>query len=175
MTTLRIVRLPHAVDLPLPACATEGAAGLDLRAAFCEPAPCEYPGAAGKVYPLLAYNSDGSPGAPVWLSPGDRLLIPTGFTMAIPPGFEGQIRPRSGLALRDGLTVLNAPGTIDSDFRGEVKVLLVNLGSEPATIKRGDRIAQLVIAPVATCQIEEVEDLGETVRGDGGFGSTGTK
>ncbi|MGH7572757.1 MAG: dUTP diphosphatase [Gemmatimonadota bacterium] len=131
-------------DLPLPTYATGGAAGLDLRAA------------ASHV-----------------LEPGERTLVGTGFAIALPPSCEGQIRPRSGLAARHGVTVLNAPGTVDADYRGEVKVLLVNLGSEPAEIAAGDRIAQLVVAPVSRLELVEVETLPETARGAGGFGSTG--
>jgi len=147
---LRIERLPHARDLPLPAYATPGAAGLDLMAAV--PA-----------------------GAPIRLEPGRRVAVPTGLRLAIPAGFEGQVRPRSGLARRHGITVLNAPGTIDADYRGELLVLLVHLGEEPFEIHRGLRIAQLVIAPVARAHpVEAVVDPAETVRGSGGFGSTGT-
>lgn len=112
-------------------------------------------------------------GEPVVLAPGGRVAVPTGLVLEIPPGYEGQVRPRSGLALHRGVTVANAPGTIDADFRGEVKVLLINLGPEPVTITRGDRIAQLVIAPVVRVRLEEVEELGDTGRGAGGFGSTG--
>jgi dUTP pyrophosphatase len=147
---LRIQRLPAAQGLPLPQPASSGAAGADLRAAI-----------------------DGE----LLLQPGERRLVPTGLILEIPPGWEGQIRPRSGLALRHGLTVLNAPGTIDSDYRGEVQVLLVHLGSDSATLRRGDRIAQLVLAPVGTVTVEEVtsaEGLSTTDRGAGGFGSTGT-
>lgn len=131
-------------DLPLPEYATHGAAGLDLRAA------------ADHV-----------------LAPGERALVGTGFAIALPPSCEGQIRPRSGLAARHGITVLNAPGTVDADYRGEVKVLLINLGNEPVEIAAGDRIAQLVVAPVSRLELVEVEVLPETVRGTGGFGSTG--
>jgi len=133
-------------DLELPAYATEGAAGMDLRAAL--------------------------PPEAVWLQPGQRALVPTGLRFAIPSGFEGQIRPRSGLALKQGVTVLNAPGTIDSDYRGEVQVLLVNHGQAPCEIRRGERIAQLVLCPVAqaTLVLGEVDD---TMRGSGGFGHTG--
>lgn len=144
-----VERLPHAADLPLPAYASPGAAGLDLLAALPE-------------------------GAPLTLRPLERALVPTGLRIALPPGFEAQVRPRSGLALRHGLTVLNAPGTIDSDYRGEIGVLLVNLGSEPVTIRRGERIAQLVLAPVCRLAWEERPvAAGETARGTGGFGSTG--
>ena len=110
----------------------------------------------------------------VALRPGQRALVPTGLAIALPPGFEAQVRPRSGLALRTGVTVLNAPGTIDADYRGEIQVLLVNLGAEPATVRRGERIAQLVVAPVARIAWREVGDLPGTARGDGGFGSTGS-
>ncbi|WP_293807144.1 dUTP diphosphatase [uncultured Bosea sp.] len=146
MVTVLLQRLPHGADLPLPAYETEGAAGLDLRAAI---------------------------GGPVTLAPGERALIPTGLAMQLPEGFEGQVRPRSGLALRHGVTVLNAPGTVDSDYRGEVSVVLINHGSEPFTVTRGDRIAQLVIAPVTHARLSEVETLSETARGAGGYGSTG--
>jgi dUTP pyrophosphatase len=132
--------------LPLPAYATAGAAGLDLSAALR---------------------------SPVSLSPGERALVPVGFALALPPGHEGQVRPRSGRALRDGLTVLNAPGTIDEDFRGEVHVLLVNLGQTTVTVRRGERIAQLVVAPVTRVEPSEVDTLDETARGAGGFGHTG--
>ena len=148
MNPIAIVRLAHAEGLPLPAYETEHAAGMDLRAAVPEEAPFD-------------------------LRPGQRAAIPTGLTMAIPQGFEGQVRPRSGLALRAGVTCLNTPGTIDSDYRGEVKVILVNLGEEEFTIRRGDRIAQLVIAPVTAAVWNEVATLDETARGEGGFGSTG--
>lgn len=147
MVTIALQRLPHGADLPLPAYETAGAAGLDLRAAIAEP--------------LL-------------LAPGDRALVPTGLAMQLPEGFEGQVRPRSGLAVRHGVTVLNAPGTVDSDYRGEVKVPLINHGREPFAITRGDRIAQLVIAPVTRAALAEVATLDPTARGTGGFGSTGT-
>ena len=147
MTPLRIKRLPHSQGLPLPSYETIGSAGLDLRAAI---------------------DQD------LVLKPMQRTVIPTGLSLAIPSGFEGQVRPRSGLAFRHGLTVTNAPGTIDSDYRGELKVLLVNLGSEAVTISRGMRCAQLVISPVHQVAISEVEDLNLTQRGAGGFGSTGT-
>ncbi|MCB9378472.1 MAG: dUTP diphosphatase [Holophagales bacterium] len=143
---LRVERLEHAVGLPLPAYATEGAAGLDLRAAVAEA---------------------------VTLAPGERIAVPTGFRVEIPSGYEGQVRPRSGLALRHGVTVANAPGTIDSDYRGEVAVLLVNLSREAFEIRRGDRVAQLVVAPVARVVLEEGVALATTERGEGGFGSTG--
>ena len=131
-------------ELPLPGYATAGAAGLDLRAARAHV-----------------------------LEPGHRTLVGTGFAIALPPSCEGQIRPRSGLAARHGVTVLNAPGTVDPDYRGEVKVLLINLGEKPVEIAAGDRIAQLVVAPVARLELIEVEELPETTRGAGGFGSTG--
>lgn len=142
-----IQRLPHALGLDLPAYATSGSAGADLRAAVTEP---------------------------LRLEPGQRTLVPTGFKLQIPPGYEGQVRARSGLAVRQGLGLVNAPGTIDSDYRGELKVLVINWGQEPLTISRGDRIAQLVIAPVARADIFEVEALEETERNSGGFGHTGT-
>ena len=145
---IQILRLPHAADLALPAYQSTQAAGLDLMAAV----PAD---------------------APIVLAPGARALIPTGFAIALPPGTEAQVRPRSGLAVKHGVTVLNAPGTIDADYRGELQVLLVNLGSEPVAITRGMRIAQLVIATVARAQLQEVELLNETARGTGGFGSTG--
>jgi len=148
VTTLRIMRLPHGQDLPLPTYQSEHAAGLDLIAAL----PAE---------------------APVTLAPGARALVPTGIAVALAPGHEAQVRPRSGLAARHGLTVLNAPGTIDADYRGEIKVLLINLGSEPVAITRGMRIAQLVLAPVVTARLQEVTVLDATTRADGGFGSTG--
>jgi dUTP pyrophosphatase len=146
---LRVLRLPHARDLPLPAYQSALAAGLDLIAAV----PAD---------------------APVTLAPGGRAAIPTGIAVALPPGVEGQVRPRSGLALRHGLTVLNAPGTVDADYRGEIQAILVNLGTEPFTIERGARIAQLVIATTMQATICEVANLDETTRGVGGFGSTGT-
>ncbi len=145
---IEVVRLTHAEGLPLPAYETAHAAGMDLRAAVPEDAPVD-------------------------LRPGERAAVPTGLTMAIPPGFEGQVRPRSGLALRAGVTCLNTPGTIDADYRGEVKVILVNLGEDDFTIRRGDRIAQLVIAPVTSAAWNEVQTLDATARGEGGFGSTG--
>jgi dUTP pyrophosphatase len=144
---VRIQRLPAARDLPLPAPASPGSAGLDLRAVV-----------------------DGE----VVLRPGERLRVPTGLVLEIPPGWEGQIRPRSGLALKHGISVLNAPGTIDSDYRGEVAVILVNLGETPFAIQRGDRIAQLVLARAETIEWEETGLLEESDRGEGGFGSTGT-
>ncbi len=143
-----VTRLPHGMDLPLPAYHSALAAGLDLIAAV----------------PL---------DAPLMLAPGGRALVPTGIAIALPSGHEAQVRPRSGLAVKYGLTVLNAPGTIDADYRGEVQVLLANLGGEAVAIPRGMRIAQLVIATVARAQLREISSLGETVRGTGGFGSTG--
>ncbi|PKP89935.1 MAG: dUTP diphosphatase [Alphaproteobacteria bacterium HGW-Alphaproteobacteria-16] len=142
--TIRLTRLPHGADLPLPAYATDGAAGMDVVAAEDH-----------------------------MLAPGARHAVATGLAIAIPPGFEVQVRPRSGLALKHGITCLNTPGTIDSDYRGEVKVILANLGSEPFAIRRGERIAQLVPAPVQRAVFAEVESLDETARGSGGFGSTG--
>jgi dUTP pyrophosphatase len=147
-TELRIIRLAHGADLPLPAYQSALAAGLDLVAAV--PA-----------------------GTPVEIAPGHRALIPTGIAIALPPGNEGQIRPRSGLAIRHGITVLNAPGTIDADYRGELQVILVNHGSETFVVQRGMRIAQLVIAPIQHAKIVESESLDSTARAAGGFGSTG--
>lgn len=144
--TVPIRRLPHAKDLDLPKYATEGAAGLDLSAAL---------------------ESD------LVLAPGRRFLVPTGVSIALPPGLEAQIRPRSGLALDHGLTLLNSPGTIDSDYRGEIGIILANLGSEPVTIQRGDRIAQLVITRYLTIEWQEADSLAYSDRGGGGFGSTG--
>lgn len=148
MTTLRIQRLPHSEGLALPAYETAGSAGMDLRAAVAEDAP-------------------------VTLAPGARALVPTGLKIALEPGFEAQVRPRSGLALKHGLTCLNTPGTIDSDYRGEVGVILVNLGQEPFVIRRGERIAQMVIARHEQATVAEVDSLDQTARGAGGFGSTG--
>lgn len=145
---IAIKRLNHAEGLPLPAYQSEGAAGLDLCAAV--PA-----------------------GEPIVLKPGERRLIPTGFALALPPTAEGQIRPRSGLALKNGVTVLNTPGTIDSDYRGEIGIILINHGDEQFSVKRGDRIAQMVIAPVSQARFFETEDLERTERGAGGFGSSG--
>jgi dUTP pyrophosphatase len=145
---VRITRLPHGADLPLPSYQSAHAAGLDLIAAVPQDAP-------------------------LTLAPGARALVPTGIAIALPDGHEGQVRPRSGLAARHGLTVLNAPGTIDADYRGELQVLLINLGSEAVDITRGMRIAQLVIAPVARAQLRELPALDQTGRGKGGFGSTG--
>ena len=146
---VRITRLTHGQDLPLPSYQTAHAAGLDLLAAV-------------------------SATEPLILAPGDRSLVPTGIAIALPEGYEAQVRPRSGLAVRHGLTVLNSPGTIDADYRGEIQVLLANLGNEPVTITRGMRIAQLVVAPVVQAQILEVGSLDKTQRGSGGFGSTGS-
>lgn len=145
-----LVRLPHGDGLQLPAYETGGAAGMDIRAAIPE-------------------------GEPLILQRGSRALVPTGFVFEIPPGYEVQVRPRSGLAFKHGVTCLNTPGTIDSDYRGEVKVLLINHGEEPFSIERGMRIAQLVVAPVVQCFVEERALAGETGRGAGGFGSTGLK
>jgi dUTP pyrophosphatase len=145
---VRIRRLPHAEGLPLPAYQTEGAAGMDLRAAVPE-------------------------AEPLTLAPGQRAMTPTGFAMALPSGYEAQVRPRSGLAAKHGVTCLNTPGTIDCDYRGEVQVILVNLGQEPFVVRRGERIAQMLIAPVTRAAWSEVETLDETGRGAGGFGSTG--
>lgn len=150
MTDLRVAisRLEHGRDLPLPAYETDGAAGLDLRAAL---------------------------EAPLILAPGQRAAVPTGIAIALPAGYEAQIRPRSGLAFRHGITCLNSPGTVDSDYRGEVRVILINLGDEPVTLERGDRIAQCVIAPVVRARLEEQAVLSESSRGAGGFGSTGRR
>ncbi|HET9554739.1 MAG TPA: dUTP diphosphatase [Anaeromyxobacteraceae bacterium] len=143
--TLRVARVGRrGPPLDLPRYETEGSAGLDLRA-----------------------------DEPFALAPGERALVPTGLALEIPPGFEGQVRPRSGLAARHGVAIVNAPGTVDSDYRGEVKVILVNLGQAAVTFERGERIAQLVVAPVARATVEVVEALGDTGRGAGGFGSTG--
>jgi len=146
--SIRIQRLGHAEGLPLPAYETPGAAGMDLRAAVPDQDP-------------------------VTIRPGARALVPTGLKIAVPEGYEAQVRPRSGLAIRQGITCLNTPGTVDSDYRGEVKVILINLGEEDAVIRRGDRIAQLVICPVVQASWVESELLDETTRGAGGFGSTG--
>ena len=146
---VRLMRLPHAADLPLPAYQSELAAGLDLMAAV----PAD---------------------APIVIVPGARAMIPTGICMALPPGAEGQVRPRSGLAARHGVTVLNAPGTIDADYRGEIQVILVNHGQEAFAVERGMRIAQLVIAATMRATICEATSLDDTTRGAGGFGSTGT-
>ena len=144
-----VMREPEAADLPLPAYATTGAAGMDLRAALPE-------------------------SAPVILPPGGRALISTGLRLALPPGYEAQVRPRSGLAARHGIGMVNAPGTIDADYRGVVQVLLINWGEAPFRVRRGDRIAQLVVAPVAQAILVETASLETTDRGEGGFGSTGT-
>jgi dUTP pyrophosphatase len=146
---VRVMRLPHAAGLPLPTYQSELAAGLDLVAAI----PAD---------------------RPVTIAPGERASIPTGIAVALPAGVEGQIRPRSGLALRHGITVLNAPGTVDADFRGELQAILVNFGQVPFTIERGERIAQLVLAATIRATICEATSLDETARGFGGFGSTGT-
>lgn len=146
---LKIVQLPHARGLPLPAYQTAGAAGMDLTAAI----------EAGEV---------------MRLAPGDRRLVPAGLILEIPMGFEAQVRPRSGLAINHGITVLNSPGTIDADYRGEVKVILVNLGQKAYVIERGERIAQLVVAPVTRVTPEAAKNVTATTRGAGGFGSTGT-
>ncbi|MGM0546792.1 MAG: dUTP diphosphatase [Bacteroidota bacterium] len=145
---IQFKKLPHAEDLPLPSYESEFAAGMDIRAALKES---------------------------ITLQPGERKLIPSGLTMAMPRGYEAQMRPRSGLAYRHGITMLNTPGTIDADYRGELKMLAVNLGNKEFTINHGDRIAQMVIAPVIQAKVNEVEVLSETERGDGGFGSTGVK
>ncbi len=147
---IQILQLPHGAGLPLPAYQTAAAAGLDLIAAVPD-------------------------GQPVTIAPGAYAMIPTGIALALPPGTEGQVRPRSGLAAKHGVTVLNSPGTIDADYRGEVNVLLVNHGKAPFLVERGMRIAQLVIASVALASVHIVEKLSETDRGSGGFGSTGTK
>ena len=146
---VRITRLPHGADLPLPEYQSALAAGLDLLAAVPADAPLE-------------------------LGPGARALVPTGIAIALPPGFEAQVRPRSGLAARHGITVLNTPGTVDADYRGELQVILVNLGAEPFVVSRGMRIAQLIVAPVQRIKLVEVDALDSTVRAQGGFGSTGT-
>lgn len=143
---VKVQRLPHGRDLPVPQYASEGASGLDLCACVDEP---------------------------VVLAPGQRRLIPTGLKLEIPPGCEGQVRPRSGLALEHGITLLNTPGTVDSDYRGEVQIVLANLGSELFTVRRGDRIAQLVICPVERVVLQASHALGATSRGEGGFGHSG--
>ena len=147
---VQIIRLSHAHDLGPPAYQSEQAAGLDLICAI-------------------------EPAADIAIPPGGRFLTPTGFAIELPPGYEGQVRPRSGLAVKHGVTVLNAPGTIDSDYRGELKVLLFNAGDQPFRLERGMRIAQLVVAPVVTARLQLATQLSETGRGEGGFGSTGTK
>ncbi|WP_349361456.1 dUTP diphosphatase [Stappia sp.] len=143
---LRVRRLPHGLDLPLPAYQSDEAAGMDLLAAVDQP---------------------------LKIAPGARALVPTGIAIALPPNTEAQVRPRSGLAARHGVTVLNTPGTIDPDYRGEIKVILINLGEAPFVVERGARIAQMVVAPFARADLIEVNDLDETRRGTGGFGSTG--
>jgi deoxyuridine 5'-triphosphate nucleotidohydrolase len=143
---VRVRRLPHNQDLPLPAYATDGAAGMDLLAAVAEP---------------------------VVIASGQRVLIPTGLAIALPPGYELQVRPRSGLALRNGIILPNSPGTIDEDYRGEIQVIVLNTGSEPFVVERGTRIAQAVLAPVVRAAWREVADLDVTARNEGGFGSTG--
>jgi dUTP pyrophosphatase len=147
--SVSVQRLPHAQGLALPRYETEGAAGMDLIAAVPE-------------------------AEPLVLQPGQRAMVPTGLAIALPKGFEAQVRPRSGLAAKNGITCLNSPGTIDCDYRGEVKVILINHGADAFTITRGTRIAQMVVAPVTRAVLSEVESLDETVRGVGGFGSTGT-
>ena len=146
--SVMVVQLPHARDMPLPYYQSAGAAGIDLTAAVQD-------------------------GHPLTLGPGDRALVPTGLVLQIPEGHEAQVRPRSGIALRHGVTVLNSPGTIDADYRGEVMVLLINHGDEPVDIKRGERIAQLVFAPVTQANLVAVKSVSDTTRGGGGFGSTG--
>ncbi len=146
MSQIKFKKLPHAKDLALPGYETGSAAGMDIRAALVKP---------------------------ITLNPGERTLIPTGLQMALPEGYEAQIRPRSGLAIRNGITMLNSPGTIDADYRGEVKVIAINHGQDEFVINHGDRIAQMVIAPVIQLPIKEVSELDETDRGEGGFGSTG--
>jgi dUTP pyrophosphatase len=148
MTTVRVERLPHAQGLPLPAYETTGSAGMDLRAALPD-------------------------AEPMTLQPGARALVPTGLKIALEQGWEAQVRPRSGLALKHGITCLNSPGTVDSDYRGEVGVILINHGQEPFVIRRGERIAQMVVARHEQVEMVEVETLDETARGAGGFGSTG--
>ncbi|MEW6641065.1 MAG: dUTP diphosphatase [Pseudomonadota bacterium] len=145
---IAVQQFPHAEGLPLPAYQTSHAAGLDLQAAVPE-------------------------AAPVTLAPGARALVPTGLAIALPDGFEAQVRPRSGLAAKHGVTVLNSPGTIDADYRGEIGVLLINHGDAPFTVRRGERIAQMVIAPVVQAELVPAATLSETARGSGGFGSTG--
>ena len=146
MIIVKIKRLPHNPDLPLPKKMSELSSGFDLMAALSEP---------------------------VSIAPGDTALIPTGLALTIPENYEGQVRPRSGLAVSRGLTVLNAPGTVDADYRGELKVILINLGKETVTLERGDRIAQLVIAPVPSVTLQETSNLDPTTRSEGGFGHTG--
>lgn len=148
MTTVSVTRLPHAKDLALPSYATEHSAGMDLLAAVAEPKT---------------------------IAPGERALIPTGIAIALPAGFEAQVRPRSGLALKHGISLVNAPGTIDADYRGEVGVILINHGADPFVVEHGMRIAQMVIAPYTRATFSEVIELPSSERGTGGFGSTGTK
>ncbi len=143
---VQITRQPGTEDIPLPQYETDHAAGMDVRAAVTEP---------------------------VTLQPGERTLVPTGLRIALPPGFEAQIRPRSGLAIKHGLSLLNSPGTIDADYRGEIRIIIANLGQKPYTIERGDRIAQMIIAPVTRAEWDVVSELQDTARGEGGFGSTG--
>ena len=150
MVRVPVVRLPHGEGLDLPRYQSTGAAGLDLVAAVAADEP-------------------------VSLARGQRRLVPTGLSIALPDGYEAQVRPRSGLALKNGVTVLNAPGTVDSDYRGEIGVILINLGEEPFVIARGDRIAQMVIAPVSQLEFEETSTLASSARGAGGFGSTGRR
>jgi len=145
-TQVRVLREPGCEDLPLPQYATAGAAGVDLRAAIAEP---------------------------VSLQPGERRLISTGMRIALPEGYEAQVRPRSGLAIRHGIGMVNSPGTIDADYRGVIQVILINLGQEPFTVERGDRIAQMIVAPVTRVDWHEVPSLDDTERGEGGFGHTG--
>lgn len=149
-TDVQLQTLPHGEGLPLPSYESEQAAGVDLPAAVAAEQP-------------------------ITIAPGERVLIPSGFAIALPQGYEGQIRPRSGLALRHGITVLNTPGTIDADYRGEIKILLINHGAEPFVVERGQRIAQLVIAPVSRLHLVPVRSLDQTARGSGGFGSTGVE
>jgi len=146
---VQIMRLPHGADLPLPQYQTAHAAGLDLLAAVPADAAIE-------------------------IAPGARAMIPTGVAIALPAGFEGQVRPRSGLAMRHGITLLNSPGTVDADYRGELKIILINLGSETFIVHRGMRVAQIVIAPVRRANLVETKNLPASERADGGFGSTGS-
>lgn len=148
MSLIEFKRLPHAAELELPGYETVSAAGMDIRAALEEE---------------------------IVIKAGERVLIPTGLQMALPQGYEAQIRPRSGLAIKHGITMLNSPGTIDADYRGEVKVIAINHGNQDFVVNHGDRIAQMVIAPVVQLPVKEVSELGETERGAGGFGSTGVK
>jgi dUTP pyrophosphatase len=145
---VRVKRLPHGKDLPLPTYQTASSAGLDLQAAI-------------------------SPQTKLVIDPGHRELVPTGLAIELPEGYEAQIRPRSGLALKKGVTLVNTPGTIDADYRGEIGVILINHGAEPFEIMRGDRIAQMIVAPVVQARLVEVDDLSSSDRGAGGFGSTG--